>query len=1151
MYKKKRLINNHNREVMDSDELEKERYRVINETPNIQRAARDLNETANNFSREQNHKVVKRGDHVEKRDEAKQETTEDATGAAFKSGIENEASQLSELNITHKGTPISNDEIITPNLERVKAYFKQSSIANKLGSRVKIASSPDDTPRSQRLKSDPAARETPSGAIIQRLKDDQQKRFSGSDFDYATSEGNMLNKDQNIGSSPSTNCKIDAISPLSVANVSARFMSGTPLAHKNNLSVVETFQFNSTPLEVKNGSTRRVAQGSDEVDIPATVASALKAEKKTADTKPIHIEEGRSLLSPNGLSEGPNSQLFPTIDISTQPINLEDDKSFPDTRFEGSETQVDVTFPIPSLHNGEQPEDNIESPLVARFGTQKLIPAQWLSPEKDAQTQLVSSSQNITPVSKEQLSPLSKIRLGSPQNMNILNEQEKDTLSLHAEESPEIKSDNSVSTLSDGKIGDMDSEKRIKLRFSNLYEQNNEINIVSDEDALNEKVVYSDAENTQELPEVEEGFASEARIPDYKSSSVPSQKKRSQLSPTQELSIEPSNVSQISLEESQEVVKNRRHLRWRKKKNLHPVDLVGTADLDLFGTEGSTPRKLRKLGMINDFGIGNQESYKKAIVEKQDKNEEEFHDLEECEHVTIKKTQEHSPLPRNKISLDGAFLTKKDLLFDDAVWCHYGFNYVYYPGKVREYNTSTKLVEVLFESGVSNFKKEDVHYLDLMVGEIVIWDSKQYIVVALSRQSSDPCTIRCIRGYDTVHLKKKNKNGKLGKRTLVKPISSITLTVDLWAKRPKIILSSEHQDRAHAFEDLQHPIRGRKNTTLITPVTPSCEMIGSGKERDHGKYNFAHPQLEQGRKSAEGFQKTAECLSSGKIFENCLFILTGINDRRRRKLSSVIKREGGSISKTSFSSILQFEPSGKVRSDVFDLSSLKFICLITSKHSRSLKYLETLALGWPTLHYKFLEYCVHQRALDMQGVFQFLLPSGESNRLLLDSNVKSGVIKSNNIFHFYSKLVSGASIEDQLNSRLPKMQGYRVIICGSSELDEFVRFIFHALGAQYVEALDLDCRKNVISTTESPDYTSSLIKKVANYLEDAYKKLSKGLNILAYINLVDGKDDTSRNLLQNLRNQFDSRDNVHVEEKEWLIQTIINENTGHWEQSDL
>ncbi|CAR23471.1 chromatin-binding protein RAD9 [Lachancea thermotolerans CBS 6340] len=1132
---------------MDSDELEKERYRVINETPTIQRATRDLNETSDTAFKENNLSLRKRDGATEKRDGKRQDATEGAIVAANNSEHTSGTSQNSGRNKNNVEEPRLGEEIVTPNLERVKAFFKKSS-ANKLGSGIKIASSPDDTPQSQRLKSDPAARETPSGAIIQRLKDDQQKRFNRSEFDFTTSEGNTLNKAHNIGSSPSVHYKTDAISPLSAANTSARFLSGTPLAHKNMLLQLETPQINSTSSEVKNGFVPRVGQIKGDIEIPATVASALKGEKKTVDTKPVHANGEEPLPSPGGLSEGPTSQLFPTMDISTQPIHIEGDRSFPDTRFEGSETQVDVTFPIPSLTNGEQSRDNIESPLVARFGTQKFTPAHWLSPEKDTQTQLVLSSQNVTPSSKERLSPGSKIRLGLPQNMSKLNEQGKCSSIGRGEGSPEIHSESSISTLSDSRVEEVDSEKRIKLRFSNVYEHNNETNTASDEDAFDEKVVYSDGENTQELPEVEDGFATEARNTGHKDSSIPSQKYRFQLSSTQELSIEPKNISQISLEESQEIVKNRRHLRWRRNNKLHPVKLVETADQDFPSIEGSPPNKLRKLTTCNDTEADNQEFSKKERVKEQKTMEEKkLSNFERWGSDTKSESQEHSPLPCNKIMLDGAFLTKKDLLFDDAVWCHYDFNYIYYPGKVRGYNPSTKFVEVLFESGVSNFKEEDIHYLDLMVGEIVIWDSKQYTVVALSRQSSDPCAIRCIRGYDTVHLKKRNKNGELGKRTLIKPISSVTLTVDLWAKRPKIILSSEHQDRAHAFEDLRHPIRGRKNTTLVTPVTPSCEMTGLPQEREHlERNNFSHPHLEREPNSADDLQKTAANQSTEKIFEKCLFILTGISDRRRRKLSSMIKGEGGAISKTCFSSILEFEASGKIKSDIFDLSSLRFVCLITSKHSRSLKYLETLALGLPTLHYKFLEYCVYRKTLDIQSIFQFLLPSGESSRLLLDSSLKSGAIKSNNIFHFYSKLISGASIEDQLNSRLPKMQEYDVIICGSSELDEFIHFIFHALGVRSVKALNFDFRENVFSTTEGPDDISSLVSKVSNHLEDAHRKLSKGLNILAYINLMDGKDGTSQHLTQNLKSLFDSKENIHIEEKEWLIQTVINENTGHW-----
>lgn len=317
------------------------------------------------------------------------------------------------------------------------------------------------------------------------------------------------------------------------------------------------------------------------------------------------------------------------------------------------------------------------------------------------------------------------------------------------------------------------------------------------------------------------------------------------------------------------------------------------------------------------------------------------------------------------ISTDDSFLSKKDLIFPDAVWCHYDFNYIYYPGKICNANYSSESVEVLFESGVSVIKREDVHYLDLKVGEVVIWDSKPYTVVALERRSDDANAIRCIRGYDTVHLKKKNKTGCLGKRVLIKPIASITLTLDLWAKRAKIVLSSKTPDREHAFEDLRHPIRGRKSTTLVTPDTPSRGSLEQIQFLGNENPSASTDSADLAMSKALGTNATTNqpVPNHRGIFDRCLFVLTGVNESKRKELSTLIEKEGGTVSRTSFSGVFNLE---SLKVDLYqniDLNSLKFSCLITERHSRSSKYLETLALGWPTLHYKFVTHSVYQRKL--------------------------------------------------------------------------------------------------------------------------------------------------------------------------------------------
>lgn len=139
----------------------------------------------------------------------------------------------------------------------------------------------------------------------------------------------------------------------------------------------------------------------------------------------------------------------------------------------------------------------------------------------------------------------------------------------------------------------------------------------------------------------------------------------------------------------------------------------------------------------------------------------------------------------------------------------------------------------------------------------------------------------------------------------------------------------------------------------------------------------------------------------------------------REELRQTIESQGGTVIESGFSTLFNFtHPLAKslvnkgntdnIRELALKLTwqphslfaDCRFACLITKRHLRSLKYLETLALGWPTLHWKFISACIEKKRIVPHLIYQYLLPSGESFRLSLDSPSKGGIIKSNNIFHF-------------------------------------------------------------------------------------------------------------------------------------------------------
>lgn len=519
-------------------------------------------------------------------------------------------------------------------------------------------------------------------------------------------------------------------------------------------------------------------------------------------------------------------------------------------------------------------------------------------------------------------------------------------------------------------------------------------------------------------------------------------------------------------------------------------------------------------------------------------------------------------LPNTIREQDDEYLSKEDIKFEDSVWCQYSLDYNYYPGRILSQDEQSDSCWVYFDTGKSLTKSDDIHYLDIRVGDTVNMGGKKHQVVALECRSSNMELIRCIRGYDTVHLRRRKKSGSFGQKVIIKPLAVINLDLNEWTKRPKIILEGGSHSRAKAFQGLQRPIRGRKSTT--TTLSPRKSNHDGRAERttrpiykedsdDDNEAELARDSAASQRSiTAPDFlhvlgqpKKHEEC----KIFKNCIFVLTGLSEDRQ-DLSDVIESQGGDILNLGFSELFKFETLTDKWSDEGKYSlqlswkeqavskSYRFACLITTKHLRSLKYLETLALGWPTLHWKFIRECLRRGRVCEESLYQYLLPAGESYRLAFDTVTKNGVIKSNNIFHFYLKLIRGSTLEAQIGAMKEAMSGHKVILYGQSELDQFIKFSLACLGVS-----DLYQLRGKITST-SLDNLHLLTDRLDELLKD------KGdLNLLIYVNKNNG---ISSDLLENLREQLSiryqsvpkERLSIHVESKEWLIQTIINGGPG-------
>ncbi|QLQ82270.1 hypothetical protein HG537_0H00310 [Torulaspora globosa] len=638
-------------------------------------------------------------------------------------------------------------------------------------------------------------------------------------------------------------------------------------------------------------------------------------------------------------------------------------------------------------------------------------------------------------------------------------------------------------------------------------------------------VVLSDIEVTQELPEIEED-AAQAK-PSILASPCEEQKR---------------SDDQLT--------------RSRKRREVGTVELI--VEQENRSSKTSPTKKVRTSPMVR---CDESEAGPRADNENLAEESQTSELAKPVQDRNYNNDRIRSELPTEIRYSDEEYLSKNDIKFEDAVWCQYSLDYRYYPGRIAGYEEDSESYWVYFETGNSLTKSEDIYYLDIRVGDIITFGGKKYQVIGLESKNNNEGAIRCIRGYDTVHLKRRKKSGALGQKTIIKPLASASLDLTEWTKRPKIILDNGFHTKAKAYQALQHPIRGRKSNATSSPRKVKSTARKEQPTRPVYKEESDEEPNLVGEKNSQVEHSSLDLLPSWlkisepkdndncKVFENCLFVLTGLNEDRQQ-LCDVIESHGGEILQIGFSELFDYEllKRNETGCTTYTLQlewrrkvverKYRFACLITRRHLRSLKYLEALALGWPTLHWKFIRSCLQRGRICIESIHQFLLPSGESYRLSFEPSTKNGIIKSNNIYQFYSKLLQGNMLEAQVHAMREQMNDYVVILYGRSELDHFIRFALACLGV--VKLYHIQAK---VTTTFQDE-----VHQINAKLEDLQRE-SHNLKVVIYLNRTSG---ISSALLEEMREQISLRYRdtaadsfeFHVEAKEWLIQTIINGTAG-------
>ncbi|QLL31862.1 hypothetical protein HG536_0C00290 [Torulaspora globosa] len=1029
----------------------------------------------------------------------------------------------------------------TPNLDRIAKFLKGNRTPGDDNFQLKFdVSGDDDTPLSKRHEDSPVNRGRRESAFDHSLNHRLGRTkstggdgvvirdFGGHDSTGFTAGTNGSPKARNKASSDRRNSFNHSDAQSSFIKPSRPRLPNlerrTVLSEEDGSHIGGVKETGELSKEQKDETGRSIVglSGADETskELQNAAASHLQ-EDRTVDYS--HIDDTTEGIPEMWVLRPNDSDVF-NSNKSTQVINTTDTQVYTKESPNRANEDREISFikepvEVPSQVIASQ-NDTVPRKKEANIGS--------MSHEFGVSTQIIQSPEEILSNSLETPKTFPKINFEPIMEVPETSSPSKSReIGLEGNSSPSPRDWDRKRTSIATQIDD--STERVRLQISSKAESppSNDENSQAEAPTASPDtvVVLSDIEVTQELPEIEEDAA---------------QAKSSLLGNT---------YGEQKCDDDQVITS-------RKRREAETVELI--VEQENRSSKTSPTKKVRPSPKIRR---DESEAGSRADKEHLTRESQTSRPPEPIQDHNYNSDRIMSKLPTDIRYSDEEYLSKNDIRFEDAVWCQYSLDYRYYPGRIAGYEEESESYWVYFETGKSLTKSEDIYYLDIRVGDIVTFGGKKYQVVGLESRDNNEDAIRCIRGYDTVHLKRRKKTGSLGQKTIIKPLASASLDLTEWTKRPKIILDNGFHTKAKAYQALQHPIRGRKSNATSSPrkVKSTTRKEQSTrpvyKEESDEETNLVREKNSQAEHSSLDLvpswlniseQKNNE---SCKVFENCLFVLTGLNEDRQQ-LCDVIESQGGEILQIGFSELFEYElqehnETGCILYALqlewrrkFVEKKYRFACLITRRHLRSLKYLEALALGWPTLHWKFIRACLQRGRICVESIHQFLLPSGESYRLSFEPSTKNGIIKSNNIYQFYSKLLQGHMLEAQVHAMREQMDDYVVILYGRSELDHFIRFALACLGVAKLYHI-----QGRATTTFQEE-----VQQINGKLADLQKE-NDNLKVVIYVNR---SSSISSALLEDMRQQIslEYRDitangfEFHVEAKEWLIQTIINGAAG-------
>lgn len=461
--------------------------------------------------------------------------------------------------------------------------------------------------------------------------------------------------------------------------------------------------------------------------------------------------------------------------------------------------------------------------------------------------------------------------------------------------------------------------------------------------------------------------------------------------------------------------------------------------------------------------------------------------------VVVTQSQEEEELGAPKyISLeDLTSLDVRSMKRLDAVWAFTQFKY--FPGRiVNHVSDVSSLVE--FTDGIQmEIKHADMFLLDIRVGDILdtLLKKGTYVVTGLGSSYPDSLFISS-RGYDTVYLSKKGKHNVPFGPSFPVSLASVYMELAHWVL---------HQTKFHLVcgdVDLT-----QQNYIAIKKVCEENVQSPSPVPKTEPESTRVSPRKLKTEKP-------------NGIFSGMVFFVTSIEENRKNRLAKLINGNGGTLIDDEIRQYLTFDQDlkneGRLKLSLSHFHGFKFGALLSDGHSRSAKYLQALALGWPILADTFIDEALADPTMVDQW-FIFLLPAGQS--------YYTNSLRSHETFAFRLNWLHQKYLTEQLDINGHLLNNVEVLILEADQdkkVLEMCRFIFHAFGAKTLRSFE--------SVEDAENFINARSIKRSYLIYDNEKEFYEAFN-------KAGKAKLKKDSI------FEEQTEVAIVDWEWVVQSVI------------